>query len=68
MTPEYIPRTKILKNSIFYRFSEYYSSVPEYFKEQKPKKFKKEIKIYVKFNYPPYSFPISDLNQSFDSN
>ena len=39
MTPEYIPRTKILKNSLFYQFSEYYSSVPEYFKERKPKKF-----------------------------
>ena len=68
MTPEYIPRTKILKNSLFYRFSEYYSNVPEYFREQKPKKFKKEIKIYVKYNYPPYYFPISDLNQNIDPN
>ena len=68
ITPEYIPRTKILKNSLFYRFSEYYSGVPEYFKEQKPKKFKKEIKIYVKYNYPPYSFPTNDQTNNTDSN
>ena len=67
ITPEYIPRTKLLKNSLFYRFSEYYSSVPDYFKELKPKKFKKEIKLYVKYNYPSYSFPKSDLISDSDS-
>ena len=55
--PKYIPKTKILKNSLFYRFSEIYGSLPDHLKILITKKFIKEIKDYVKYNFQPYSFP-----------
>ena len=57
IVPKYIPKTKILKNTLFYCFSENYSSLPNYLKILITKKFKKEVKDYVKYNFPPYSFP-----------
>ena len=55
--PKYIPKTKILKNSLFYHFSEIYSNLPDHLKILIASKFKKEIKDYVKYNFQPYSFP-----------
>ena len=58
---------KILKNSLFYRFSEIYSNLPDYLKAYIGKKLKKEIKDYVKYNLPSNSFINCDILSDSDS-
>ena len=65
--PNYTPKTKILKNSIFYKFSEIYANLPDTLKISLIKKFKVQIKIYIKFNINPYSFPSNSPESDSDS-
>ena len=55
--PKYTPKTKLLKNSIFYKFSEVYTNLPYTIKILSIKKFKSHIKTYIKNNFNPYSLP-----------
>ena len=55
--PKYTPKTKILKNSIFYKFSEIYSNIPDHIKILEIKKFKSQIKIHISTSFDPYSLP-----------
>ena len=65
--PKYMPKTKILKNSIFYKFSEIYANLPYTLKISKIIKYKSDIKTYIKLNFNPYSFPNTDNESDSDS-
>ena len=59
LRPKYTPKTKILKNSLFYKFSEIYSNIPDHIKSLDIKKYKSQIKIYISTLFYPYSLPSS---------
>ena len=47
LRPKYSPKTKILKNSIFFKFTEIYSTLPDQLKIKEIKQFNKQIKDHV---------------------
>ena len=57
LRPKYTPKTKTLRNSIFYKFSEIYSTLPDHLKTIEIKKFKSQIKIHISTSFDPYSLP-----------
>ena len=59
LQPKYTPKSTTLKNSLFYRFSEIHSTLPDYLKIAEVKKFTKLITIHIANNYDPYNFPNS---------
>ena len=61
--PKYAPKTKLLKNSLFYKFLDIYTNLPDHLKISIIGKFKNQIKTYIKLNFHPYSFP-NNLNES----
>ena len=65
--PKYTPKTKLLKNSIFYKFSEIYANLPDALKISKMNEFKTLIKTYIKLNINPYSFPNTNAESDSDS-
>ena len=67
LLPRYIPKTRILKNSLFYHFSEIYNNLPDHLKILIVSKFKKQIKEYIKYNFQPYSFPNSNHQSDSES-
>ena len=67
IVPKYIPKTNMLKNSLFYRFSEVYNNLPDHLKILIVSKFKKQIKEYIKYNFQPYSFPSTNQQSDSDS-
>ena len=69
LSPIYTPKTKILENSIFYKFSEIYSTLPDHLKTIEIKEFKSQIKIHISTTFDPYSFPSTnnDTNTETDT-
>ena len=65
--PKYAPKVRMLKNSLFYRFSKIYNNLPDHLKILIVSKFKKQIKEYMKYNFQPYSFPNSNYQSDSDS-
>ena len=65
LRPKYSPKTKILKNSIFSKFTEIYSTLPDHLKIKEIKQFNKQIKDHISETFNPYSIPAS--NQESDS-
>ena len=63
--PKYSPKTKILKNSIFFKFTEIYSTFPDHLKIKEIKHFKNHIKVHIAETFDPYSLP--DNNTDSDS-
>ena len=59
LRPKYTPKTKILKNSIFYKFLEIYSNISDHIKSLDIKKFKSQIKIHISTSFDPYFLPSS---------
>ena len=55
--PKYTPKTKILKNSLFYKFSDIYSQIPENIKSLEIKKYRSQIKTHISTSFDPYSLP-----------
>ena len=53
----YTTKSKILKNSLFYKFSDIYSTLPDWLKITEVKNFSKNVTFHIKDNYDPYSFP-----------
>ena len=51
--PKYTPKTNLLKNSIFYKFSEIYSNLPNHIKIAEIKKFKTQIKTHINISFDP---------------
>ena len=45
--PKYIPKSKVMKNFLFYKFNEIYYDLDPDYHAYTPKKFKREIKYYV---------------------
>ena len=57
LRPKYTPKTKILKNSLFYKFSDIYSQIPENIKSLEIKKYRSQIKTDISTSFDPYSLP-----------
>ena len=63
LRPKYKPRTSLLKNSLFFKFSELYLDVPEYIKNIPLLNFVKySIRDYVNKKYDPFSIPSTKDN------
>ena len=65
--PKYTPKTKLLKSSIFFKFSKVYSNLPDTIKTLPVNKFKKQIKIHIQTNFSPYSLPQTHNESESDS-
>ena len=65
--PKYTPKTNLLKNSIFYKFSEIYTNLPDHLKIKDIKQFKTHIKTYIDNTFHPYSFPTSQNDTDTDT-
>ena len=65
--PNYTPKTKILKNSILYKLSEIYCTLPDNLKTIEIKKFKPLLKIHISKTFDQYSFPNTDNDTQTDS-
>ena len=61
---KYTPKSK---NSLFYRFSEIYSTLPDHLKTIEVKKFSKHIAAHITDNYDPYKFPNTNNTPDSDS-
>ena len=57
--PKYTPKSNLLKNSIFYKFTEIYTKLPDHLKIKEIKHFKTQIKTHISNTFHPYSFPTS---------
>ena len=66
--PIYTPRTKHLKNSIFFKFSSIYSNLPDQLKANNITKFKKLLKIHIQENFHPHTLPQTQHESDTDSN
>ena len=64
---KYTPKSQILKNSLFYRFSEIYSTLPDHLNTTEVKKFSKHIAVHITENYDPYKFPNTNNSTDVDS-
>ena len=70
LRPKYKPKTILLKNSLFFKFSELYTTLPEDIKNISELKFVKfSIRDHVTEEYDPYSIPnlTNDGENSSDS-
>ena len=69
LRPKYTPKSNKLNNSLFYKFTEIYNSLPEELRFIESKKFPTQIKLHININLVPYSFPTSqnDINSDSDS-
>merc|ERR1712240_991041 len=65
--PLYEPKTKLLKASIFFNYSQIYNQLPIALKVLPRLKFKKQIKIHIKNNYEYYTIPNNDIKGPEDS-
>ena len=65
--PKYTTRTKLLKNSLFYKFSDIYTNLPDHLKISTIGKLKNPGKTYIKLNFHPYSFPNNTNESDTDS-
>ena len=65
LRPKYNPKTKRLKNSLFYKYIELYTEVPEKIKNIPLIKYVKySIRDYVNEKYDPYTIPDTNDNDS----
>merc|ERR1712240_497719 len=63
--PKYTPKTKRLKNSLFFKFTELYIEVPENIKNIPLLNFVKySIRDYVNENYDPFTIPSTNNNDN----
>ena len=68
LRPKYTPKTIILKNSLFFKFTEIYATLPDQIKTIMEIKYVKfSIKDHVTENYDPYTIPQlnTDNNNTF---
>ena len=65
--PIYEPKTKRLKASIFFKYSQIYNQLPFTLKALPRLKLKKAIKIYIKNNNEYHTIPNDDINGPDDS-
>ena len=67
LTPTYSPKTKHLKNSIFFKFSHIYANLPDSLKANDITKFKKLIKIHINENFSPHNIPQTQDGSDYES-
>ena len=65
--PIYEPKTKRLKASIFFKYTQIYNQLPFTLKTLPKLKFKKHIKIHIKNNNEYHTIPNNDINGPDDS-
>merc|ERR1711954_16649 len=53
LRPKYTPKSNLLKNSIFYKFTEIYTNLPDHLKIKEIKPFKSQIKTHIRSTFNP---------------
>ena len=65
LRPKYTPKTILLKNSLFFKFSALYNTIPEEIKNITELKFvKSSIQDNITENYDPYTIPNTNTNNN----
>ena len=67
LRPKYTPKSNLLKNSIFYKFTEIYTNLPKHLIIKEIKHFKTQIKTHISNTFDPYSFPVSQADTDTDT-
>ena len=62
-----MPKTKVMKNFLFYKFSEIYYEIDPDYHSYTPKKFKRELKYYVINKFTERSIPSYSNNSETES-
>ena len=64
LKPTYEPKTKQLKASLFYKYSEVYNQLPQTLKTLPKTKFKKQLKSYIQNNKEYHIIPKTNNNET----
>ena len=67
LRPIYAPKTKKLKESLFFKYTIIYNQLPHAFKELPKVKFKRQIKIYIRDNKEYHIIPDTSTGDSDES-
>ena len=63
LCPKHMPKSRILKNSLFYKFSDIYTDIPDHIRSLDIKNFRSQIKTHIITPFDPY-FLQSTSNES----
>ena len=67
LTPSYTPKTKMLKESLFFNYSRIYSTLPDTLKALPKHRFNKHIKIHIRDNIEFHTIPKDRTNNDHDN-
>ena len=67
LKPIYEPKTKQLKASIFFKYTEIYNNLPQTLKALPKTKFKNHLEIHIQDNKEYHTIPNTNANESDES-